>query len=167
MCVLWEVGYKPGSKGPLGRGGKVHMTEANLSCGAGGGAALSFTSLVEGASGTRRLVFLSEERHYRGGITGCTILGSRDRFPDPGRIWTPPALLNELSQVATIASEIYTDGSFSRTSRAAGFYSGLTDSKSGAGIAFYLPDANEFHKVHIKGDLSLSNSYMTEMVALA
>jgi len=80
---------------------------------------------------------------------------------------SPPPLFTELTQVASISSEIYTDGSFSRTSRASGFYSGTTESKSGAGIAFYLPDANEFHKVHIKGDSSLSNSYMTEMVALS
>jgi hypothetical protein len=167
MCVLWEVGYKPGRKGLLGRGAKVHMTEVNLSHGAGGGVPLTIASLVEGARGTRRLVFLSEERHYRGGVTGCTILGSRERCPDPGRVWSPPTLYNELMQVAGISSEIYTDGSYSKTSRAAGFYSGASDTKSGAGIAFFLPEGNEFHKVHIEGDHSLSNSYMTEMVALS
>ena len=90
MCVLWEVGHKPGSKGLLGRGGKVHMTEVNLSCGAGGGIAIPIITLVDGANCFRRLVFLSEERHYRGRVTGCTILGSRDRCPDRGRSWTQP-----------------------------------------------------------------------------
>ena len=82
-------------------------------------------------------------------------------------MWAPPPLFNELAQVASVASEIYTDGSYSKTSTAAGLYSGVSSTTTGAGLALYLPDGNEFHKVHIKGDASLSNSYMTKMVALS
>ena len=69
--------------------------------------------------------------------------------------------------MTSISDQIYTDGSYSKTSRASGFYSGQSVVKTGAGIAFHFPETNEFHKVHIAGDGSLSNSYMTEMVALS
>jgi len=113
MCVVWVAGLKPGVAGVIGRGGLVHMTEANRCAGAGGGSEMLIRSLVDGARGSRRLVFLSEERHCKGGVTGCTILGSRGRVPDSGRNWSPPPLLEELSRIAGQADQIYTDGSFS------------------------------------------------------
>ena len=99
-CMVWDSGLKPGSGGELGRGGYVHVTEANRCRGAGGGTDFPIDTLVGAARGLRRLIFLSEDRHHRDGVTGCTILGSRSRVPDSGRIWSPPPLLEELSRMA-------------------------------------------------------------------
>jgi len=47
------------------------------------------------------------------------------------------------------------------------FYAGRETSKASSGLALYHEGANEFVGIHITGQPSMTNSFMTEMVALA
>jgi len=47
------------------------------------------------------------------------------------------------------------------------FYAGVETTKSSSGVALFHQGANDFVGIHIKGQAALSNSFMTEMVALA
>jgi len=78
-----------------------------------------------------------------------------------------PPLWVEMSRMASVASKIYTDGSKSSYSDVGDYYAGTETSKSSAGVALYHKEANEFTGIHITGLPSMTNSFMTEMVALA
>jgi len=68
--------------------------------------------------------------------------------------------------MASPASQIYTDGSKASHCSVGEFYAGTGRSKASAGVAFYHPDVNAFTGIHISGQAAMSNSYMTEMLAL-
>jgi hypothetical protein len=65
------------------------------------------------------------------------------------------------------ASQIYTDGSRASHADVGDFYAGVNTSKSSSGVAFYIPDGDQFTGIHIVGQPAMSNSYMTEMLALS
>jgi len=72
-----------------------------------------------------------------------------------------------MSRMASVASQIYTDGSKSAHSTVEDYYAGRESRKTSSGLALYHAGANDFTGIHITGQPAMSNSFMTEMVALA
>jgi len=62
--------------------------------------------------------------------------------------------------------QVYTDGSKSSFKDVEDFYEGRETSSSSSGLALYRADGNSFTGIHISGSGDMSNSYMTEMLAL-
>ena len=148
-------------------GDTVCLDEENFCQGAGGPRSLDTATFLHEMGGQAVLVFLSQERHWKAGVTVATVLGSRVRHPARARVNPPPDLWDRLLEMAGSTSQIYTDGSKAAFSDVKGFYEGTVLSKSSAGLVFYYPDDNVFSGVHISGQSALSSSYMTEMLALA
>jgi len=69
--------------------------------------------------------------------------------------------------MTSVTAQIYTDGLKAAFRSVGDYYAGVETSKASAGLALYHPPANEFVGIHIAGEASMTNSFMTEMVALA
>jgi len=93
-------------------------------------------------------------------------MGSRQRHPGHPRVACASPLWTKLQQMAVGASAVFTDGSRASFRDVAGYYEGVESSKSSAGVALFRGEANCFVGIHIEGQPAMSNSYMTEMLAL-
>jgi hypothetical protein len=152
---------------PICIGTQVHIDEPNFCNGAGGGSSMNISTFLHGLGGEASLVFLSEEKHKSSGVTCCRVLGSRTRHPSHGTAPIVSHLWSRLIEMSGPASQIYTDGSRASHADVGDFYAGVNTSKSSSGVAFYIPDGDQFTGIHIVGQPAMSNSYMTEMLALS
>jgi len=166
IYVSWLPGKTGGTEESIHRGGFVHLDESNFCHGAGGGQRMPVEGFVHPRGGVAKLVFLSHERHHSAGITWCTVMGSRQRHPCCPRTASASPLWTKLQQMAVRATAVFTDGSKASFRDVAGYYEGSETSKSSSGVALYIEDANDFVGIHITGQPAMTNSFMTEMLAL-